>query len=105
MKHRLNLQITIALTAVLFAATLIPALAAETNETKQSAGPEKKIFFFEGGRPIDFILAMDRHFRTRLEQILSIPSSLAQARVPKMKIRSDRPADALHVYNNLQDPM
>src|SRR5438552_9062203 len=93
-----------------FAATLLAnsstsARAEETNDTKQAPKPEKKIFFFEGGRPIDFILAMDRHFRTRLEQILSIPSSLARAQVPKMKVKTEKPTDALWIYNSLQDPM
>ena len=48
---------------------------------------------------------MDRHFRTRLEQILSIPSSLARAQVPKMKVKTEKPTDALWIYNSLQDPM
>ena len=83
--------------------------ADETNEARPTPPPpprvERKVFFFEGGNPIDFILAMDKHFRTRLGQILSIPSSLARAHVPKMKIATDQPEDALKVYNYLDDPM
>jgi len=92
------------LAAVLLASSSSTVRADETNQTKQPSKPERKVFFFEGGNPIDFILAMDRHFRTRLDQILSIPSSLARAHVPKMKISTEKPKDALEVYNHLQDP-
>jgi len=92
------------LSAVSLVSATIPARADETNEPKQASKPEKKMFFFNGGGPHDFILAMDKHFRTRLMQILSIPSSLARAEVPKMRIATDKPEDALQVYNHLQDP-
>jgi hypothetical protein len=101
MKRRLN---SILMAAALLANSSVFARAEETNETKQPPKQEKKVFIFEGGNPIDFILAMDRHFRMRLDQILSIPSSLAHARVPKMKIRTEKPDAPLRVYNSLQDP-
>jgi hypothetical protein len=81
---------------------------ADTNSSQPPAKPgksEKKAFFFEGGNPLQFILAMDKHFRTRLGQILSIPSSLARAEVPKMRIVTDKPEEALQVYNHLEDPL
>jgi hypothetical protein len=102
MKHRLKLSI-ITLVAALATAS-VPARADDTNNTKQAGKPEKKVFVFDGGRPLDFILAMDRHFRTRLEQILSIPSSLARGQVPKMRISTEKPKEALEVYNHLDDP-
>src|SRR5436309_12642541 len=104
MKERLNHLMPVLLSAVLVAGATIPASADETNEAKQASKPEKKMFFFNGGGPHEFILAMDKHFRTRLFQILSIPSSLARAEVPKMRIATDKPEDALQVYNHLQDP-
>jgi hypothetical protein len=97
----------------LFAATLtfilasgsLPASAQQTNEPGPAPKAERKVFFFEGGRPIDLIMAIDRHFRTRMQQILSIPSSLARATVPKMKVvEAKEPTDPLWVYNNLHDP-
>src|SRR4051812_1519194 len=104
MKPRLNCLIITTLIAGSLVMVPHSARADETNETKRAPKPEKKVFVFEGGRPMDFILAMDRHFRTRLEQILSIPSSLARAHVPRMKISTEKPKDALEVYNHLQDP-
>src|SRR2546421_12468006 len=104
MKDRLNYLTAGLLSAVLLVSATIPARADETNEPKQASKPEKKMFFFNGGGPHDFILAMDKHFRTRLMQILSIPSSLARAEVPKMRIATDKPEDALQGYNHLQDP-
>ena len=104
MKNRLLLLFTfIGITSLLCA----PVLADDTSTqpSPKSEKSEKKTFFFEGGNPLSFILAMDKHFRTRLGQILSIPSSLARAEVPKMRITTDRPEDALQVYNHLQDPM
>ena len=103
MKQRLHFLIAILLVAASLVTLPTCARADETNDAKR-AKPEKKIFIFDGGRPLDFILAMDRHFRTRLEQILSIPSSLARAQVPKMKISTEKPKDALEVYNHLEDP-
>jgi hypothetical protein len=84
------------------------SLSARADQTNDAPPPppkaEHKVFFFEGGRPIDLILAIDRHFRTRIQQILSIPSSLTRASVPKMKVVAEKPTDPLWVYNNLQDP-
>src|SRR5690348_12856742 len=82
----------------------LSARADQTNGATAAPKIERKVFVFEGGRPIDFILAMDRHFRTRLEQILSIPSSLAKSRVPKMKIAAATPQEPLVTYNSLHDP-
>jgi hypothetical protein len=104
MRNRLNSLMLAGLAVALLGNGPISARADETNDAKQ-AKPERKVFFFEGGNPIDFILAMDKHFRTRLGQILSIPSSLTRAHVPKMKVSTDKPEDALQVYNHLQDPM
>ncbi len=105
MKHRLNSLLVVAMTTLLLV-NAPGSRAEETNETKPPPPKtERKVFFFEGGRPIDFILAMDKHFRTRLGQILSIPSSLARAQVPRMKIATEKPEDALQVYNHIQDPM
>ena len=101
--NRFVLAVTAAVSFLWFSAA-----AAETNSSQPPAKPEKsekKVFFFEGGNPFQFILAMDKHFRTRLGQILSIPSSLARAEVPKMRISTEKPEDALQVYNHLQDPM
>jgi hypothetical protein len=105
MKHRLHSLIVIVLAVVSLVIIPHSARADETNDAKRAAKPEKKVFIFDGGRPIDFILAMDRHFRTRLEQILSIPSSLARGQVPKMRISTEKPREALEVYNHLDDPM
>ena len=105
MKNHLNSLMLASLVTALLLNGPVSARAEETNDTKQAPKPERKVFFFEGGSPIDFVLAMDQHFRTRLGQILSIPSALTRAHVPKMKIATDKPADALEVYNHLQDPM
>jgi hypothetical protein len=106
MKNRLNPLILALAVAPLLLNPGLPARADETNEAKPPPPRvEKKIFLFNGGGPLDFILAVDRHFRTRLGQILSIPSSLTRAEVPKMRITTDNPEDALQVYNHLQDPM
>jgi hypothetical protein len=104
MRTRRNLFLLLLCVASLLS---LPALANDTNTQPppKSEKTEKKSFFFEGGNPLQFILAMDKHFRTRLGQILSIPSSLARAEVPKMRIATDKPEEALQVYNHLQDPM
>ncbi len=89
---------------------LMPAVtrADDTNqaspEAKSEQKPKKQMFFFSGGTPLDFILAMDHHFRTRLGEILSIPSSLAHAQVPKMRLATENPGDALALYNRLDNP-
>lgn len=104
MKNRFLFLVT--LFGIVFVLSL-PVLADDTNAQPppKPEKSEKKTFFFEGGNPLQFILAVDKHFRTRLGQILSIPSSLARAEVPKMRISTDKPEEALQVYNHLQDPM
>ena len=98
-------QITVAAGILLTASR---GLAAETNQSSPEAKPDakskKQAFFFSGGTPIDFILAMDHHFRTRLGEILSIPSSLAHAQVPKMRLSTENPGDALALYNRVDNP-
>jgi hypothetical protein len=105
MKNRLNLFGVALVIATIIPGVALPVKAEDTNEVQQAPKAEKKIFLFNGGGPVEFILAMDKHFRTRLGQILSIPSSLARAEVPRMRIATDNPEDALKVYNHLQDPM
>src|SRR5262249_3583155 len=83
----------------------LPARADDTHATKETPPPKKETFFFRGGRPLDFILALDRHFRTRLGEILSIPSSLARAQVPRIRLSTEDPADVLKLYNRLGDPL
>jgi hypothetical protein len=98
-------RVTVALIILL---TVGRSLAAETNqatpEAKSEPKPKKQAFFFTGGTPLDFVLAMDHHFRTRLGEILSIPSSLAHAQVPKMRVPTENPGDALALYNRLDNP-
>ena len=107
MKYGLKSLIMAGMAVAVLANAAPNARAEDTNDVRPAPLPrtERKVFFFEGGRPIDFILAIDKHFRTRLGQILSIPSSLARTQVPKMKLATDKPEDALQVYNHLQDPM
>lgn len=97
-------RILAAVLILLLANGAISARADQTNDAPPAPKTERKVFFFEGGRPIDLILAIDRHFRTRMQQILSVPSSLVRATVPKMKVAAEKPTDPLCVYNNLQDP-
>src|SRR5258705_7296135 len=105
MKLRLNLvSIVLAGCSVCLAASF-PVRADETNDANQTGRPKKEAFFFKGGNPFDFILAMDRHFRMRLGEILSIPSSLARAEVPRMRVSTDNPGEVLALYNRLQDPL
>jgi hypothetical protein len=77
--------------------------ARQTNEVCKSEC-KKKEFSFEGGNPIDFILAVDKHFRTRLIQILTVPDLLRRAEVPKLRVAAEEPKEVLHLYNRLQSP-
>ena len=87
--------------AVLFAA--VPPLQADP--TNGAAAPEKKkVFVFEGGNPIDFVLAMDKHFRTRLVQILTLPDMLRKTQVPKLRVVAEDPREVLSLYNRLDSP-
>ena len=80
------------------------ASARETNEVKQTDLAKHNFFEFQGGSPIDFVYAMDRHFRTRLMQILSLPEMLRGAEVPKLRVAASEPKDVLAVYNRLDNP-
>src|SRR5437762_1632102 len=107
MKHRITqfvMGTVVAAVATLAVNISTPATAKDTNEAKQGKS-EKKVFFFKGGGPLEFILALDNHFRTRLGEILSIPSSLARAEVPKMRVATEDPGEVLGLYNRLDDPM
>src|SRR5438132_9915858 len=100
MKLRTNLFSIILLGSFLSLAPSFPSRADETNPTKETLSPpppqpKRELFFFRGGRPLDFILALDRHFRTRLGEILSIPSSLARAEVPRIRLSTEDPAEVL----------
>src|SRR5260221_8856128 len=82
-----------------------PVQAQQTNETNHVNHTEKKkVFIFEGGNPIDFIVALDKHFRTRLIQILTLPDLLRRTEVPKLQVAADDPREVLSVYNRLQSP-
>jgi hypothetical protein len=88
----------------LLAAGLNNLQAQETNETNQEEKGKKKVFSFEGGSPIDFVVALDRHFRTRLVQILTLPETLSRTRVPKLRVAADDPREVLTLYNRLESP-
>jgi len=87
-----------------FLAAPHPVRAGETNEVDQEATVKKKMFIFEGGSPIDFVAALDRHFRTRLVQILTLPETLSKTKVPKLRVTADDPREVLSLYNRLQSP-
>jgi hypothetical protein len=78
--------------------------ARETNEVNQEEKAKKKVFNFDGGSPFDFIAALDRHFRTRLVQILTLPETLSKTKVPKLRVAADDPREVLAVYNRLESP-
>src|SRR5689334_9285713 len=96
--------LTVLMMGAFVVALAIPASGKNTNDTNEGK-QEKKVFFFPGGYPHDFILAMDKHFRTRLMEILSIPSSLAKGEVPRMRVATENPSEVLGLYNRLDDPM
>src|SRR5262245_55968377 len=65
------------LSVAMLAASLQRAQAQATNETGgEETTKRRKVFSFEGGNPFDLIMALDRHFRTRLVQILTLPETL-----------------------------
>jgi hypothetical protein len=78
--------------------------AQETNEVSQEGKDKKKVFSFEGGNPFDFVVALDKHFRTRLVQILTLPETLSRTRVPKLRVAADDPREVLNLYNRLESP-
>ena len=79
-----------------------PGRAQATNEPSE---PEKKkLFIFEGGNPIDFVVALDKHFRTRLIQILTLPDTLRRTQVPKLRVVANDPTEVLTLYNRLESP-
>ncbi|HVV00574.1 MAG TPA: hypothetical protein VHH88_04380 [Verrucomicrobiae bacterium] len=80
------------------------ATAQGTNEAAHADSSLKKFFEFDGGDPIDFIRALDHHFRTRLIQILSLPDILRGAPVPKLRVAADDPKEVLKIYNGLDNP-
>jgi len=88
--------------AILLAAPYVQAR--ETNEVTQEETGKKKVFNFEGGTPIDFVIALDKHFRTRLVQILTLPETLSKTRVPKLRVAAEDPREVLSLYNRLQSP-
>ena len=87
-----------------FLAPLHPLQAQETNGNKRTEESKEKVFSFEGGNPLEFIVALDRHFRTRLVQILTLPETLSKTKVPKMRVPAEDPGQVLTVYNRLQSP-
>jgi len=86
----------------LLTVTARPLQARETNEVNQAE--KKKVFVFDGGNPIDFVVALDKHFRTRLVQILTLPEKLTRTRVPKLRVAANDPREVLTVYNRLESP-
>src|SRR2546421_10033417 len=105
MKTRITRLITMATLSGLVLGNANRGLADDTHQAKGEAKPRKHTFIFEGGNPLDFVLALDHHFRSRLGEILSVPSALARAQVPKMRLTTDDPADALTLYNRLDNPL
>jgi hypothetical protein len=83
---------------------LHPLQAQETNEVSQEGKDKKKVFSFEGGNPFDFVVALDKHFRTRLVQILTLPETLSRTRVPKLRVAANDPREVLDLYNRLESP-
>lgn len=82
-----------------------PGLARETNDLNQPAeAAKKRVFNFEGGNPFEFISALDRHFRTRLVQVLTLPEVFSRSRVPKLQVVADDPREVLTLYNRLDNP-
>ena len=103
MKLRRNpILLWICLTVLITA--LHPVRAQETNGVSQEEKGKKKVFSFEGGNPFDFIVALDKHFRTRLIQILTLPEALSRTRVPKLRVVAEDPREVLNIYNRLESP-
>src|SRR5437899_9419020 len=104
MKTQITWSITGGALTLLLLGNPAQTLAAPSNPAPPGPPPAaepapelktKKAFVFGGGSPLDFILAMDRHFRTRLHEILSVPYALAHAQVPKMRLTTENPAEPL----------
>jgi hypothetical protein len=102
MKSRSKLFALVLTSLSLLLAFIPPVQARQTNEVNRTE--KKKVFIFEGGNPIDFIVALDRHFRTRLMQILTLPDLLRRTEVPKLQVAADDPREVLSLYNRLQSP-
>lgn len=100
LKLRANVVVLVITGMAIFLSAAHPVQARQTNEVSQT----KKVFIFEGGNPIDFIVALDKHFRTRLIQILTLPDLLRRTEVPKLRVAADDPREVLSVYNRLQSP-
>jgi hypothetical protein len=83
---------------------LHPVQAQETNGISQEEKGKRKVFSFEGGNPFDFIVALDKHFRTRLVQILTLPETLSRTKVPKLRVAAEDPREVLNLYNRLESP-
>jgi hypothetical protein len=79
-----------------------PLQAEQTNESPPTE--KKKVFIFEGGNPIDLVIAIDKHFRTRLIQILTLPDKLRRTEVPKLQVAAEDPREVLSLYNRLDSP-
>ena len=92
------------LSVVTFAVSLQRAHAESTNEPSRDETTKRKVFSFEGGNPFDFIVALDRHFRTRLVQILTLPETLSKTKVPKLRVAANDPREVLSLYNRLDNP-
>jgi hypothetical protein len=89
---------------MVFLAPFYPVHAQETNEDKHTEEAKEKVFCFEGGNPLEFVMALDKHFRTRLVQILTLPETLSKTKVPKLRVAAEDPRQVLTVYNRLQSP-
>ena len=105
MNTGINRIITAATLSALMLGNASRGLADDTNQAKAEPKPRKPVFIFGGGNPLEFVLALDHHFRTRLGEILSVPSSLARAQVPRMRLATEDPAEALLLYNRLNNPL
>jgi len=102
MKLRPNVFVLVLGCLVVLVAAADPVQARDTNEVNHEE--KKKVFIFDGGNPIDFVVALDRHFRTRLVQILTLPEKLSRTQVPKLRVVADDPREVLTLYNRLENP-
>jgi hypothetical protein len=94
---------SLVLVALLFTAPAL-AQARQTNNAEPAENGKKRVFVFDGGNPIDFIIALDKHFRTRLVQILTLPDLLRRTEVPKLRVAAEDPREVLSLYNRLESP-
>src|SRR5215213_9212035 len=65
----------IALSLLASSQGMAQSVSRETNEVPERVEVRKKVFAFEGGNPIDFIVALAPHFRHRLVQIPTLPDT------------------------------